>query len=148
MRERDPHAAPAQVAEEGAITTASFAERVLPLPLPKHGMEADSGTIVQSGVHKVCAALPAASDGTHLSPPGTHCRQPMLSETSKSLPARSGGRASQAVLAQVMNSPQQPHLDPSRIVVHNTRRWLSTAMNTSSSTPTAPSAPTWAALST
>ncbi|KAL4423050.1 hypothetical protein ABPG77_002084 [Micractinium sp. CCAP 211/92] len=54
----DPSRAPPfksllEVAEEGAITTASFAERVLPLPLPKHGMQADSGTIVQSGVHKV-----------------------------------------------------------------------------------------------
>lgn len=42
-----------EVAEEGAMTTASFAERVLPVPSPKRDMEADSGTIVQSGVHKV-----------------------------------------------------------------------------------------------
>lgn len=58
---------PLQVAEEGAITTASFAERALPLAKPKHDMEPDSGTIVQSGLHKASHAAPVGC-GTHRKP--------------------------------------------------------------------------------
>lgn len=42
-----------QIAEEGAVTTASFAERVLPKVTLSHDMEPGSGAIVQKGVHKV-----------------------------------------------------------------------------------------------
>ncbi|PSC69844.1 oxidoreductase [Micractinium conductrix] len=54
----DPSRAPPlkslpEIIEEGAVTTASFVERVLPVALPKGTMEAGSGQIVQKGLHKV-----------------------------------------------------------------------------------------------
>ena len=41
------------VAEEGAITTASFAERVIPKVTLSYDLEPGTGAVVQKGVHKV-----------------------------------------------------------------------------------------------
>jgi hypothetical protein len=57
----------AQIAEEGAVTTASFAERVLPKVTLSYEMEPGSGAIVQKGVHKVgrvCAAAGRMQGGS------------------------------------------------------------------------------------
>ena len=45
--------APRQVIDEGATLAASFVERALPKIDLTHEMEADTGAIMQKGVHKV-----------------------------------------------------------------------------------------------
>jgi Rieske Fe-S protein len=50
-----------EIAEEGAITTASFAERVLPKVTLSYDVEPGKGAIVQKGVHKI--ALYKDKDG-------------------------------------------------------------------------------------
>ena len=42
-----------EIAEEGAVTTASFAERVLPKITLSYELERGTGAVVQKGVHKV-----------------------------------------------------------------------------------------------